>query len=617
MFSYQSFTSAWSYNCKNDVCLKTNATPNRRTQLNTCLITCGRYGGLWPHPSGKTFIGNMTLPIQLWNIAEPKITFAAPQNKKAEQLATAAYQIFKARLNKIYRKFNVKSLAKDGAQCNSPVWEYKFSVKINIKAADAKLHLDTDESYSLVIRTVNSQITAEIDAETFFGARHGLETLGQLITFDDICGSMQVVTDVDIEDAPAYPLRGFMLDTSRNFFSVDSILKIIDGMALNKLNTFHWHITDTHSFPIYIKEQPEMTQYGAYSQRHIYMPDDVKKIVQYAAARGIRVMPEFDQPAHCGNGWQWGPKKGFGRMATCVNKDPWTSYCVEPPCGQLNPLNDHMYNVLGTIYKSYLEMFDLDIFHIGGDEVNIGCWNSTEEITKHMEDQGKARTEKDFMDLWKVFLDRTTAKFREANKNQDMPLILWSSHMTYPKYIEKYVDKSKYIIQIWSEKSDKTISNLINKGYRVVFSNYDAVYLDCGFGGWVTDGNNWCAPYKEWQRLYNNDPKKILADFGIKDPAKLKLVLGGESAMWSEQVDESALGTKVWPRAAAYAERLWSDPNTNWRAAEARLLRHRERMVHHGIAESTHFTISSWHCGRKRWFAYNLKSRADACGGAA
>ena len=149
---------------------------------------------------------------------------------------------------------------------------------------------------------------------------------------------------------------------------------------------------------------------------------------------------------------------------------------------------------------------------------------------------GKSRTEKDFMDLWKIFLDRTTAEFVKANDNKEMPLVLWSSHMTFPKYIEQYVDKSKYIIQIWTQRSDKTISNLINKGYRVIFSNYDNVYLDCGFGGWVTDGNNWCTPYKEWQKLYHNDPKKILADFGITDQRKLDLVLGGESAMWSEQV---------------------------------------------------------------------------------
>ncbi len=169
----------------------------------------------------------------------------------------------------------------------------------------------------------------------------------------------------------------------------------------------------------------------------------------------------------------------------------------------------------------------------------MNCWNTTSEIISWMEKQGKKRTEKDFMDLWKVFLDKTTAKFIEANNNKEKLMMLWTSHMTFPKYLERYLDKSKYIIQVWTGRSDKDIANLINKGFRVVFSNYDNVYLDCGFGGWVSDGSNWCSPYKEWQKFYDNDPKEILADFGITDPVKQKLVLGGEAAMWSEQVSST------------------------------------------------------------------------------
>ena len=364
-----SFSSPWSYVCKNDVCVKTEEAPNRSTQLSGCTLTCGTYGALWPHPSGKVSISSETQPFQWWNVAAPVINVSATDGKVAKGLMEEAYVIFKDRLEKMNKMMQKNSLASNGMRCNTPVWQNKFEVQISIETAEAKLKIETDESYKLTIQTNNGHTIAMVKAKTFYGARHGLETLGQLVNYDDICGCLQVVKDADIEDGPAYPLRGLMLDTSRNFFSVDSILKMLDGMALNKLNTFHWHITDTHSFPIYITKQPEMTQYGAYSQRHIYMPSDVKKIVDYAAVRGIRVMPEFDQPAHCGNGWQWGPKKGKGRMASCVNQDPWTSYCVEPPCGQLNPLNENVYEVLGNIYKSYLEMFDFDMFHIGGDEV--------------------------------------------------------------------------------------------------------------------------------------------------------------------------------------------------------------------------------------------------------
>ena len=315
-------------------------------------------------------IGNYTLPIQPWNIGKPEIIVQdSNQPSEARKLLQLAYDVFFERLTRIHRK--VQASTKSSIKCEKPAWKNSLTVTLSVETAQTKLTLDTDESYKLRVKADGSTLTAVIEAKSFFGARHGLVTLGQLIADDYACNSLQIVAHADIEDSPAYPLRGLLLDTSRNFFSVDSILKIIDGMALNKMNTFHWHITDTHSFPIFISHQPEMTQYGAYSEQQIYTPRDVGTIVRYATARGIRVMPEFDQPAHCGHGWQWGPKQNKGSMAVCVGQEPWQSACVEPPCGQLNPLNDNVYEVLGNIYKSYLEMFDSDVFHLGGDEVCI------------------------------------------------------------------------------------------------------------------------------------------------------------------------------------------------------------------------------------------------------
>ena len=97
-----------------------------------------------------------------------------------------------------------------------------------------------------------------ITASTYFGARHGLETLIQLIAYDDDTGSLATVARASVHDKPTYPYRGIMLDTARNFYSVDSIKRIIDGMSYVKLNIFHWHITDTHSFPFYSKREPRV-----------------------------------------------------------------------------------------------------------------------------------------------------------------------------------------------------------------------------------------------------------------------------------------------------------------------------------------------------------------------
>ena len=79
-------------------------------------------------------------------------------------------------------------------------------------------------------------------------------------------------------------------------------------MSYNKLNVFHWHITDTHSFPLHLKSVPELARYGAYSPEKTYSAKDVADLVNYARVRGVKVMPEFDAPAHVGNGWQFAEK---------------------------------------------------------------------------------------------------------------------------------------------------------------------------------------------------------------------------------------------------------------------------------------------------------------------
>lgn len=133
------------------------------------------------------------------------------------------------------------------------------------------------------------------------------------------------------------------------------------------------------------------------------------------------------------------------------------------------------------------------------------------------------------------------------------------------------------MLQIWTTGSDSQIKTLLEKDYRVILSNYDALYLDCGFEGWVASGNNWCSPYIGWQTVYNNSPLKI----GGKE--KQKNFLGAEAALWTEQVDDTAVDSRLWPRSAAMAERLWAEPENTWEGAEKRMLIHRQRLVNNDI----------------------------------
>lgn len=90
--------------------------------------------------------------------------------------------------------------------------------------------------------------------------------------------------------------RGLLLDTSRNYYEVDDILRTISAMSANKLNVFHWHITDSHSFPLLLPSDPDLAGKGSYGEDYLYTPNDVQNIVEYGLQYGVRVVPEIDTP---------------------------------------------------------------------------------------------------------------------------------------------------------------------------------------------------------------------------------------------------------------------------------------------------------------------------------
>lgn len=549
----------WGYTCQNSKCLKVQLTNDNAdvVSLPVCRIFCGsEVGTLWPKPTGEFKVGDKVAHIDL-NEVEVK----QPQFSGQTELWDKVEERFKEQLSvKVPKKVSLKQGGK------------RLKIQVNVVEQRTDLTQDTDESYKLVISHKDDGVEAIIDAKTFYGARHAMETLSQVIVFDDIRNEMQIVATLELEDKPKYPHRGLALDTSRNFFSIESIKRTIDAMALVKLNTFHWHITDSQSFPLLVKSRPELAELGAYSQHQIYTPEEIVDVVKYAKVRGVRVLPEFDAPAHIGEGWQ-----NTG-LTTCFNYQPWNKYCVEPPCGQFDPSKDELYNYLEDIYREMLTNFqDPDVFHMGGDEVSVACWNTSATLQKWMLEKGWGLAESDFMKLWGYFQENALKRVDSLTKEKK-PIILWTSRLTEEPFVDDYLDNSRYIIQIWTKGDDPKIQALLKRGYKLIISNYDALYLDCGFGAWVTEGTNWCSPYIGWEKIYKNDLKKIAGD---EDKS---LILGAEAALWSEQADEHTLDSRFWPRASALAERLWSDPDTTWRSAEARMLVHRERLVENGIA---------------------------------
>ncbi|EFN68976.1 Chitooligosaccharidolytic beta-N-acetylglucosaminidase [Camponotus floridanus] len=560
----EEYTSPWHYKCDGGLCKKVLITEmdTNPVALSVCQLSCGQSGTLWPKPTGHFSIGNTVVPVNPENIVLAGIS--------TETVVGNLLQKVVDRLKK-----DVKRLGSVTPNAGGTKLVIRFDEKINL--VDAKLTLNTNESYVLHVAIINGEIEVYITATTYFGARHAIETLSQLIVFDDLRNQIQIASEVYIVDSPRYPYRGIVLDTSRNYVDKETILRTIDGMAMSKLNTFHWHITDTQSFPYVSRTWPDFAKYGSYDPTKIYTPETIREIVDYALVRGVRVLPEFDAPAHVGEGWQW-----VGDNATvCFKAEPWKNYCVEPPCGQLNPTSEKMYEVLEGIYKDMIEDFQQpDIFHMGGDEVNINCWNSTSVITNWMLNKGWDLSESSFYLLWNYFQERALEKLKIANGGKDIPAILWTSGLTSEKNLE-HIDPKKYIIQIWTTHNDATIGRLLHNNFTVIFSNYDALYLDCGFAAWVGDGLNWCSPYKGWQKIYDNSPLQIIKNQGYGN--KAHLILGGEAALWTEQADSTSIDSRLWPRSAAMAERLWSEPDSNWLHAEPRMLMQRERLVERGI----------------------------------
>ncbi len=188
-----------------------------------------------------------------------------------------------------------------------------------------------------------------------------------------------------IIDEPRFKYRGFMLDTARHFIPVPLILKQIDAMSYNKLNTFHWHIVDDQSFPFESLRFPDLTKNGRYSPNHVYTQADIDRIIKHARIRGIRVIPEFDSPGHVDS---------FGRtfpefITTCWKdgKPNQAIYSVQAEREIFNPTNEQLYPVLTEFLTELKSVFKDEYIHLGNDEVYYECWKSNPNISQWMQER--------------------------------------------------------------------------------------------------------------------------------------------------------------------------------------------------------------------------------------
>lgn len=230
-----------------------------------------------------------------------------------------------------------------------------------VTSAEAPKTIDTDESYSLVIRSPR----IVINAKTVYGAMYAMESLAQLVSSGSVNGT-------EIVDAPRFAFRGTMIDTARHFYPLPVIKQHLDAMAAVKMNVLHWHVVDSQSFPFESASYPALSRGGAWASKgHSYALSDVRELVSYAAERGIRVVPEFDTPGHVGRGWE-----SSAVLTTCYDAGGSPT-----GTGPLNPTLNLTYEVLENLYGDVLAAFYPETYvHVGGDEVATDCWESNPQI---------------------------------------------------------------------------------------------------------------------------------------------------------------------------------------------------------------------------------------------
>jgi hexosaminidase len=386
----------------------------------------------------------------------------------------------------------------------------QFIIKTAGPSAEVE-KLGEDESYHLEITPSKVQLSAANP----LGILHGLQTFLQLVKTTP---QGFVAPSVTIDDSPRFPWRGLMIDSGRHFMPLDVIRQNLDGMEAVKLNVFHWHLSEDQGFRIQSKTFPLLQEKG--SDGLYYTQDQVRDIIEYARDRGIRVIPEFDMPGHS-TAWF----VGYPDLAS--GKGP---YQIERKWGifdpAMDPTRETTYQFLDRFIAEMTALFPDAYFHIGGDECNGKEWQANPRIIQYMHEHGI----KDNAALQAYFTGRVQKLVTKHGKIT----VGWDE-------VLKPDTPKDVVIQSW--RGQDSLAQAAQRGYRGILS-----------AGYYIDLNQPASQH------YVVDPLDTAA--AKLTPEQQSNILGGEATMWTEFVTPESIGSRIWPRTAAIAERLWSPKDT-------------------------------------------------------
>jgi hexosaminidase len=367
--------------------------------------------------------------------------------------------------------------------------------------------LGEDESYELVVNPSGAKLTGPNP----LGILHGLQSFLQLVETTTDGFALPVVT---IKDQPRFPWRGLLVDVSRHFIPLDVLKRNLDGMAAVKMNVLHWHLYDNEGFRIESKRFPKLQ--GTGSDGLYYTQDEIREFVAYAHDRGIRVVPEFEMPGHSRSLFA-----GYPELASGPGP-----YEIEPGGADaaMDPTREETYKFIDKFIDEMAKLFPDDYFHIGGDEVNGHQWDANPKIQAFIHAHGM-KNNRDLQAYFNERLQKILSKHHKIMMGWDEVL-----HPDLPKTV---------VVQSW--RGQQSLATAAQQGYSGLLSF--GYYLDLM---WPVS------------RHYAVDPMSGAA--ASLNPEEKSRILGGEACMWSEWVTPENIDSRIWPRNAAIAERLWSPP---------------------------------------------------------
>lgn len=469
-------------------------------------------------------------------------------------------------------------------------------------AAAGEIWFGTDNGLNEDGYTLNvNENGIEIKAKDFGGEFYALQTLTQLLPreffADELCNIEWSIPVVAIKDHPQFQHRGFMMDVARHFFDKDQVKRVLDIMALYKMNRLHWHLTDDQGWRIEIPEYPKLTEIGSiragsftsngdgaqffddteYGRGMWFSQDDLREIVAYAAERNIDILPEIDLPGHMVAAVASYPE---------FSCDPTKEYSVRIPGGishdVLNIGKDEVVDFLKCVLRNVAEIFPFPYIHLGGDECPTEQWQTNADCLRRVQEEGLAGVHE--LQSWLV--EELGAYLKTLGENSK-DIVVWDEVLKN----WNTNNKVKPVIMAWNDGGAKYAKQAADLGFNSILCPYSHVYIDFMqvpanqtlvdepyYGGW---GDTWVNTI---DKVYSLNPLTSLE-------GKEEFCWGAQCNLWAETLnDGEELEYQLLPRMLALAEVGWLHVSKkNWAGFYNRLQSHDEILDYLGYTYAKHY----------------------------